>query len=79
MSEEENSDLKKQRSNKRPRTLHLFDGTLKPERKLKASSLEKRKNSISTNPQGMNEELKKELNNQLKSILKDFEQATDNT
>jgi len=34
---------------------------------------------ISTNPYGMNKELKKELNNQLKSILKDFEQATDNT
>ena len=79
MSEEENSDLKKQGSNKRPRTLDLFDGTLKPERKLKASSLKKKKNSISTNPQGMNEELKKELTNQLQSILNDIEQATDNT
>ena len=43
MSEEENSDLKKQGSNKRPITLVLFDGTLKPERKLKASSLKKKK------------------------------------
>tara|TARA_A100001388_G_C28718969_1_gene475343 strand:- start:103 stop:342 length:240 start_codon:yes stop_codon:yes gene_type:complete len=79
MSEEENSDLKKQASNKRPITLDLFDGTPKPERKFKASSLKKKKKSISTNPQGMNEELKKELTNQLQSILNDIEQATDNT
>ena len=42
MSEEENSDLKKQESNKRPINLDLFDGTPKPERKINPSSWKKR-------------------------------------
>mgnify|MGYP001160146851 FL=1 len=60
--------------------LDLFDVMPAPEGKMKTSGLKKTKGDISAKHlREMNEETKKELTDQLHSILNDLKQATDNS